>query len=384
MASSLETSYLGLRLKNPFLAASAGTTKDAVRARRAEDAGFAGVVLKSVQEEEIHRNNPFPRFALLKNGLPGYNSHTLYSYEQAYEYGIAEYAEEVRRTKERLSIPVIASINCVQPDTWVRYAHCVEEAGADAIEVVPSCPIGVFLRYGRELENTAVEVTRRLKQEIKVPVAVKLSLQLTNPAALAQELEQVGADGVVLFNRLTGLEIDLKTMAPILHGGVAGHGGPWILQAHLRWVAEAARRLTIPISATGGVTRWEDAAKYILAGANSVQVCSAVYLKGYEVVRGMIAGLEGYLERHGIGRLDEIRGLAARRQRRLEEADRSLRRTAMVVAERCNGCRLCLPVCMYDALAMGADQTAQIDPERCDGCGLCLQVCPRGALVFRE
>lgn len=384
MTSCLQTGYMGLSLKNPFLAGSAGTTKDAVHAKRAEDAGFAGVVLKSVQEEEIHRNNPFPRFALVKNGVPGYSSYTLYSYEQAYEYGIEEYAEEVRRTKESLEIPVIASINCVQPDTWVYYAHCVEQAGADAIEVVPSCPIGVFLRHGRGLEKTAVEVIRRLKQEIKVPVAVKLSLQLTNPAAVARELELEAADGVVMFNRLTGLEIDLETMAPILHGGVAGHGGPWILQAHLRWVAEAYRSLTIPISATGGVTRWEDAAKYILAGANNVQVCSVVYLKGYKVVQSMIAGLEEYLERHGVAHLDEIRGLAARRQRALEEADRTVKQTAVVEVERCNGCRLCYPVCMYDALTVGDDQRVQVDAERCAGCGICIQVCQRGALTFGE
>lgn len=379
---SLETTYAGLSLKNPFLAASAGTTKDVEHAKRAEDGGFAAVVLKSVQEEAIHRNNPFPRFAVLKNGIPGYSSYTFYSYEQAYEGGIEEYAEEVRQTKESLDIPVIASLNCVNPETWLTYAQLVEEAGPDLIEIVPSCPIGVFLRQGRDLEDTALDVTRQLKQKIKTPIAVKLSLQLTNPVSLAYALEEAGVDAVVLFNRLTGLEIDLETMTPILHGGVAGHGGPWILQAHLRWVAEAARRLKVPVSATGGVTRWEDAAKYILAGANNVQVCTAVYLKGYSVVQGMCEGLSEYLDRHRLDRLDDLRGLAARRQLPLEQVDRSFRKTARVAQDRCNGCQLCLPVCMYDALSLTAGDKASVEAHRCDGCGLCAQVCPRGAITF--
>ncbi len=380
MGNRLESNYQSLKLKNPLLAASAGTTKDVEHAKRAEDAGFAAVVLKSIQEEVVHRYNPFPRFAYIRNGIPGFSADTFYSYEQAYEYGIEEYANEIRRVKEAINIPTIASINCVSIENWVSYSKCAAEAGADALELVPSCPIGMFLREGIDLDSIAVDVLKQVKNAVKIPVSIKLSLQLSNPARTALKLQEAGADGVIMFNRMTGIDIDIEQQRPILHGGVAGHGGPWVIQSNLRWLIEAAKHLTIPVSASGGVTRWEDVIKYLLAGASTVQIGTLIYLKGFQVVQEILQGIENYLEKENVSSLAALRGRAVQNFLSLDAADRSKKYVARVNDSECTHCRRCAPVCIYGALSFKGE-VPEIDPALCDGCGLCSQVCPKRNVI---
>lgn len=370
---SLATQYAGLQLKNPVVAASAGTTKDAEHAKRAEDAGCSAVVLKSIQEELVNRYNPFPRFAVIRNGIPGYSSTTFYSYEQAYEKGIDEYAETVRETKAALSIPVVASLNCVKPESWREYAAIVEQAGADAIEVVPSCPVGLFLRDALDFNAAAAVALKEALSGTKLPVVVKLTIQLGNPLATALEMEKLGASGLTMFNRSTGLQIDLDEMKPVLHGGVAGHGGPWVTQMNMRWIAETSKHLKIPVSATGGASRWEDIARYLLAGAANVQVGSAIYIKGYGVVGKIIEELSAYLAEKKTDAAGLI-GKAARRMVQLKDVDRSTKLVAKVDQAACVQCGRCKDICIYDAIAYGEGKPA-IDPAKCDGCGLCPDIC---------
>jgi dihydroorotate dehydrogenase (fumarate) len=370
---SLATQYAGLRLKNPVVAASAGTTRDADHAKRAEDAGCSAVVLKSVQEELVNRFNPFPRFAVIRNGISGYSSTTFYSYEQAFEGGIEEYAETVRETKRALSIPVIASLNCVKPESWREYAAIVERAGADAIEVVPSCPVGLFLRDALDFNAAAAAALKEALAGANLPVVVKLTIQLGNPLATALEMESLGAAGLTMFNRSTGMQIDLDTMKPILHGGVAGHGGPWVAQMNMRWIAEASKHLGIPISATGGASRWEDVARYLLAGAANIQIGSAIYVKGYNVIGKILDGFADYLEEKEIDAAGLI-GKAARAMVQLKDVDRSGKFVARIDHAACARCGRCRGVCIYDAIRHGDGKPA-IDPGKCDGCGLCPDIC---------
>ena len=123
---NMRVNYAGIALKHPIMAASAGTTRDADQAVRCEDAGYSAVVLKSVQEETLMRYNPFPRFKVLRSGVPGYESCTFYSYEQAYYGDLDQYADTVRRSKARVDIPVVASINCIRPGSWPLYAAACE------------------------------------------------------------------------------------------------------------------------------------------------------------------------------------------------------------------------------------------------------------------
>lgn len=377
---SMNTTYAGIELKHPILAASTGATMDSEHAVKCEESGYSGVVLKSVQEEVLMRYNPFPRFAILRNGISGYSSTTFYSYEQAYYGGIEEYAESVYRSKRRVSIPVIASINCINPNTWGEYAIACEQAGADAVEIVPSCPSGLLIRDpSNDNHSIAVEALKLCKRLVKIPVVVKMTSQVSNPIYTAICLDEFGADGLTMLNRNTGIDIDTDTMAPILHGGYAGHGGPWAINFILRWIIATYPQVKATISATGGITKGNDVIKCLLAGASSVQVGTVMYLKGYDYVRTMLKEIKDYMEKKEIRQLKDIIGVAGKNMLTMEEYDRVTRYYALSDLSVCKGCGLCKNVCIYDAIDYTTDGPV-IDRDKCDGCGLCSSICTKGAI----
>jgi dihydroorotate dehydrogenase subfamily 1 len=381
MSKRLEVDFAGLKLVHPVVAASAGTTKDAEHSFRAQEAGFSAVVLKSVQEETVNRYNPLPRFAVVESGIPGYSATSFFCYEQAFEGDIDDYAETVRQTRQRVTVPVIASINCVKHESWTKYAEMVEQAGADAVEMVPSCPVGTYVREGANFYTVASDVLKAVKGKIKIPAGIKMSRQQSNPIACAVALEREGSNWVTMFNRNPGLQIDIEKMSPIMHRAACGHGGPWAVAANTRWIASAFPHLNIPISATGGVTKWEDVIRYMLAGAANVQVASLLYFKGYDVVKPMLDSIEEYLDRKGIESMSELIGRAVSRVQSLEAVDKSFRYYAQVT-EDCISCGKCRDICLYDAIDFSGDRPS-IDLDRCDGCGLCEQICD-GAIVMKK
>jgi dihydroorotate dehydrogenase (fumarate) len=383
MNSSLQVDFAGMKLKNPIIAASAGTTKDEEHAARAEEAGCSAVILKSIQEELVNRYNPFPRFAVLRNGISGYNSTSFMSYEQAFEGDIDKYAEEIHKTKQRISIPVIASLNCANSDTWAKYAVITEQAGADAIELVPSCPVGAFVRDAEEFYPIASNVARSVKKVVKIPIGIKLTQQMSNPIVCSIKLEKDGADWLTMFNRTPGLQIDIDTMSPIMHKGICGHGGPWVVQSVMRWIAQTYPHVNIPISATGGVTRWEDVIRYLLSGAGNVQIASLIYMKGYHVIKEIITSLEEYLEKQNAGTIEQLIGRAAKELIPIHEADRSSRYYAGIDKDKCISCKKCKEICIYDAIKYN-DEKPEIDAESCDGCGLCEQICNRAISMYKK
>ena len=374
--SDLSVGLAGLRLKNPIIAASAGTTKDALHCKQAEKAGCSAVILKSVQEETVNRYNPFPRMALIRNGISGYQSTTFMTYEQAFEGDLEAYCNEIRKAKEMVEIPVIASLNCVNEETWARYAAECEKAGADALELVPSCPVGVFVRNAQEFYPIASKALKDVKEAVKVPVGLKMTQQMSNPIACAVDLEKNGADWLTMFNRSSGFHVDINTMEPIMHKGFCGHGGPWVIQSVMRWIASSYPYVRIPISATGGVTSYRDVISYILSGAGSVQIATVIYLKGYGIVNEILEDVQQYLEEHSVEYIEDIVGKSALQVLPLNKADRSNRYYASIDYDKCSGCKKCFPVCIYGALKNDGEKP-QIDKEICDGCGLCSQVCNR-------
>jgi dihydroorotate dehydrogenase (fumarate) len=304
----ISTKYVGLTLRSPIIAASAGTTKDAERILRAEENGAGAAVMKSLFEVEVSRTSPTPRFKVLHHKLGRHRTFTLYSYEQASEWGPEEHAEEVRRIKEKVSIPLIVSVACITEPAWQRYSRMMEEAGADALELNVSCPHGSITFYGGAIERKMLDAVRIVRDSVRIPIVVKLSPQLTSPIAMVGELERIGVNGVTLFNRMTGIEIDVETEQPIMHRSYAGHGGPWAIQYPLRWISEISPQVNMDISASGGVSSAEDVIKYLLAGATTVQTCTAIVMNGYDVIRELNRGLEAFMERKGYEKLDDFRG----------------------------------------------------------------------------
>ncbi|MDP2872462.1 MAG: 4Fe-4S binding protein [Bacillota bacterium] len=378
----LRVTYAGLNLKNPVLAAAAGVTATVDRMRRAEDAGVAAVCVKSLFENPIpRRGDPSPHMRVISGRRGPLAWGALYSYEQASHLDEEQYADLIGRAKAALSIPVIANIDCSTPEAWGRYARLVEQAGADAIEV-KSCPHGEHLMSGDELAS-AVALVKGL---VSVPVIAKLPGQLTSPYRAALDIEAAGADALVMFNRFSGLDIDVETEAPVMHGGFAGHGGPWSIYYRLRWIAQVTPELRIPVCGTGGVGCGEDVAKYVLAGATCVQLATAAILEGYGAFGRIIREFGEWMERKGHANVASARGLAAGRLLAIGDVSRRQTVRAAIDADACTACGLCGRVCIYggvDVPEPPEKETYSVN-ELCHGCGLCAEVCPARAIALTE
>ncbi len=375
----LSCEYGGLRLANPLIAAPAGTTGTRERCLKCAEQGIGALVLKSLFEQEFSRKAPTPHFKVIRRGAGAFVSTTLYSYEQASEFGPEEYCAELAAIKQATGLPIFASINCYTDEGWISYAKQVEQAGADAIELNASCPHGFFAMAGADIGSEVARITSLVKSAVSIPVTAKLSGQDAYPPASALKVQQAGAAGVVLFNRFTGLEIDLETERPIMHGGYAGHGGPWALQFVLRWLTEAAPQLAIPISASGGVVDGKDVAKLILAGATTVQLCTAIVVEGYQVIGRIKRELTEFMQQKHYSCLADFRGKVIPRLVTGDQVDREWHYRAQVDSAKCIRCGKCERVCIYFAPVLG-EKASFINPERCAGCGLCVELCPMGAI----
>ena len=324
-----------------------------------------------------------PLFTILRHRLGSLRSFTLYSYEQASVWGPDRYAKELERASREISIPVIPSINCSTDSGWRSYATRMVQAGAPAIELNISCPHSSITFSGGEVVANLLRVAELVRAEVKVPLAIKLSGQLTTPMEVVAELEKRGIDGVVIFNRFTGLDIDIEAERPIMHGAYAGHGGLWAISYPLRWISEISPSTGLSIAGSGGTSTSADVVKYILAGADAVQVCTAIYLAGYKVIAEMNEGLAAWMARKGYDRIEAFRGKVS--GGRILTADQVLRKhhqAAEVDESSCSGCGTCAAVCIYFAPEIHEGK-ARITA-RCDGCGLCVHLCPRSAIRMRE
>ncbi len=380
--ANLTVNTLGLTFRNPIIAAAAGVTETADRLKRCEDAGCGAAIIKSYFQYEPARHSPTPRFTVIRDGLGRDKSFCLYSFEQANIHGLDEFAEEIRKAKTSCEIPIIASLNCITEERWVEGARLVEQAGADAIELNVSCPHGVHIMSHADMMAEMTRALRAVKDSVSIPAIPKMSPQLSQPGAVAQALAEAGADGVTMFNRFTGLDIDLEREEPIMHGGYAGHGGPWSIHYVLRWISDVSPTLPVPILASGGVSDGGDVAKMILAGATLVQTCTAIVMQGYEVVGKLLAGLTDFMEQKGYDDLAAFRGALCSRIKSNDDIDRVKRAVAEIKAEQCVKCGLCARVCIYQAPR--EDKQAFVIPEEaCDGCGLCEQLCPARAIAMR-
>ena len=381
MEVDLSCDFVGLKLSSPIIAASAGTTETVERVSALAEAGVGAAVMKSLFEDELCREAPRPCFKVFRRS----GSVTLYSYEQASVWGPARYAEEVTRAREELVVPVIPSINCKTEDGWRNYAKRMADAGAPAIEMNVSCPHGsLSFRMGRAAPEAILRAVEVVRAAVDLPLIVKLSGQFTSPPAIVSEVERLGVQGVTLFNRFTGLEIDTVSERPVMHGAYAGHGGPWALHFGLRWISAISPNTQLHIAASGGVNQADDVVKYHLAGARAVQVCSLIYLKGVDAVGKLVSGLKTWMRRKGYVRLDDFRGkVSGAAIATTAEVDRTQEGVCVIDPDNCKNCGLCARVCIYGAPKPNQGKSHVIGRE-CVGCGLCAEVCPTGAISFQR
>ncbi len=313
--------YLGLRLAHPFMvgASPLGAHLDTVR--RLEDGGCAAIVLHSLFEEQItwatsgrirHMDPLDPQFAAMLAGFPSY---------ERYPLGPDEYVEHVRRVKAAVGVPVIASLNGTTAESWLSFGRNIQQAGADALELNMYEVVTDLDMSGIAVENEIRSIVTELKRELKIPLAVKLSPFFTAFGNLARRLDEAGADGLVVFNRFYQPDIDVRavTVAPMLELSTSAE-----LRLRLRWLAVLHGRVRASLGVTGGVADPTDGIKAVLAGADAVQMVSAILRQGPAYFGVMRSALERWMEWQQVSTLDEVRGrLSLRRAPNAEAVERA-------------------------------------------------------------
>lgn len=302
--SNLETTYMGLKLKNPLVAASSGLTSSVEKIKELAAAGIGAVVLKSVFEEQI--NNEVS--GLLEKDQQNTSYPEAEDYIKGYlrDNTIRKHIELIEAVKKSVDIPVIASVNCISADEWTTFAKDFEEAGADALELnVFYLPTDRNEKPGM-VEQLYVNVLQKVKSQVNIPVSVKFGVHHSNIVGMADKLKANGANGIVMFNRFYEPDINIETLELTASEVFSS---PADIRKTLRWVGLISSAVPkIEIAASTGIHDGASVIKQLLAGAQVTQLCSTLYLNGADVVPGIIADLHSFMKKWNFKKIDDFRG----------------------------------------------------------------------------
>lgn len=299
----LSTEYLGLKLKNPVIAGSSGLTNSVKGVKQIEENGAGAVVLKSIFEEEI----AFEYEDILKEAeAEGINLDQFDYYDfQIKGENLDKYTTLIKESKNSVSIPVIASINCVYSHEWTSFAKQLEKAGADALELNMFFLPTEFDRSSQEKEKAYFQIIEKVKKEVSIPIALKISYYFSNLGPMIQKLSNTGISGLVLFNRFFSPDFDIDKFEVV---STSVFSNPSDLPLSLRWIAIMAERVNCDLAASTGVHDGTAIIKQILAGANAVQVVSALYKNKLGYIQEMLKTVEAWMEGKGFNNLSDFRG----------------------------------------------------------------------------
>ncbi len=301
----LSTRYLGLTLKSPLVASASPLCGSVDNLRRIEDVGVAAVVLPSFFEEQLQLESLALDSDLSRGGESFAESPNYFPDLQTYNSGPEGYLELIRRSKQSLSIPVIASLNGVSEGGWVRYAALMQEAGADAIELNLYGVVTDPKLSSSQVEQDYCELVSHVKASVTIPVAVKLSQFFTALPYMAQRLDEAGADALVLFNRFYQPEFDLESLDVVPTLSLSSSQE---LLLRLHWVAILYHRVRADLAVTGGVHTAEDVLKAIMAGANVAMMTSALLRHGIGHAELVLEQLTRWMEEHEYDSIRQMRG----------------------------------------------------------------------------
>ncbi|MDR3588092.1 MAG: NAD-dependent dihydropyrimidine dehydrogenase subunit PreA [Negativicutes bacterium] len=388
----LSVTYCGLTIPNPFLLASAPPAATGAMIERAFSLGWGGAVTKTLKPDHMEIVDVRPRFAVWRDQagkVAGFEN-----IELTTKRSFAGWCSEITAIKAKYPDRIlIASIMAeVIRSDWREMAKALEAAGADALELNFSCPHGMPEKGAGAAIGQVADVTEMItvwvKTAVDIPVIVKLTPNVTNVVAIAKAARQGGADGFAAINTVQCLlGVDLETWVPqpavYDYSTFGGYSGAAVKPIGLRVVAQLAQNFTLPISGIGGIAAWEHAAEYMLLGAGTVQLGTAVMLRGYGIIDELTGGLTAYLRRRGLSSVQDLIGQSLGRLTDFGGLKKDDTLIARVDRTRCTSCGLCVGICRdsgYSALTLGADEGLSIDAASCDGCSLCTIVCPRQAI----
>ncbi len=306
---NLSTTYLGIPIKNPIVIGSSGLASTIGGIKKLADAGAAAIVLKSIFEEEIvaeAEQTIGQQLGMDDNNLEFFD---YYDYQVKHE-ALQNYVALIKEAKEAVDIPIIASINCTSYSEWVSYAKKFEAAGVDGIELnIFKLPYN-DLATAESIEKIYFAIVEKVKQYVQVPVGLKLGSYFTNLGSVLSRLsEQAG--GLILFNRFTSLDFDIET-DQVVSGKV--YSNPEDFSMSLRWISILSPKAKCDLVASTGIHDYSTIIKMLMAGASSVEMVSAVYKEGPEVIRWMLGEVEKWMERRGYESINDFKGRLSQRK----------------------------------------------------------------------
>ncbi|MFQ5652269.1 MAG: dihydroorotate dehydrogenase-like protein [bacterium] len=301
----LTTTYLGMTLRSPLVSGASPLSEDISNIVRMEDAGAAAVVLYSLFEEQI-THETYELEHHLSYGTECFAESLSYFPEpEAFVLGPDEYLDHVRKARDAVDIPIIASLNANSPGGWTEFARHIQEAGADALELniyhIETSPEVT----GSQVEHGYVEIVKSVKSEIRIPVAVKLGPFFSNFACLAKQIDEAGVDGMVLFNRFYQPDIDLETLDVKPRVMLST---PMAMRLPMRWIAILYGQVLADLAATSGIHKHDDVIKMVMAGASVTMLCSTLLKNGIDQIRLIEQGLLDWMEQHEYESIKQMLG----------------------------------------------------------------------------
>ncbi len=302
----LYTSYMGLRLNSPIMVSACTLSERTDNIVQMEDHGAGGVVLFSLFEEQIRKEEA---------SISGVISETSYAFPEALDYfpdlddfdmGSDEYLENIRKAKERVDIPIIASLNGITTEGWIDYSRLMEQAGADGIEInIFYIPADIAISSA-EVEHRYLNIIETIKQTVKIPVAVKLGPYFSAMGNMAMRMQNAGADALVLFNRFYQPDFDIREL--VIKTDMQ-YSGPDEIRLPLLWMALLYKKLKASLAASTGVQSAVEVIKYLLAGADVVMTASSLYKNGIPYLKTMNKDVQDWMYTMGFDTVEAYRGL---------------------------------------------------------------------------
>lgn len=296
---------MGLELKHPVVPSASPLSRDVGTIKAMEEAGAAAIVMHSIFEEQIEVEQETLHHFLEQGTEQFAEALTYYPPMPEYKVGPEEYLENIRRAKEAVDIPIIGSLNGMSRGGWIDYARQIEQAGADAIELNVYFLAANPKSDAGEIENLYLDILAAVKQNVRIPVALKLSPYFTAMASFARRVDAAGADGLVLFNRFYQPDIDLDTLDVLPSLELSSS---FEKRLPLRWIAMLRPHLTCSIAATTGIHSAKDVIKMILTGADVAQMASVLLYNGPSVLKTILKDMTAWMEEKEYESLEEMKG----------------------------------------------------------------------------
>jgi len=395
--ANLYTDFAGIKSPNPFWLASAPPTNSGYQIMKAFDAGWGGAVWKTLGVPIINVSSRYGAVHYRNSRMIGFNNIELIT-----DRPLKDNLREIESVKKRFpDHAVIASLMVETREEWHQIMRDVTNAGADGVELNFGCPHGMCERgmgsaVGQE-PKVLQTIVGWVKEVATIPVIVKLTPNITDITRPAIAAAEGGADAISLINTIqsiVGVDIDHFVPYPIVDGKSTngGYCGPAVKPIALNMLKNCTQhpQINIPVSGIGGIENWRDAVEFILLGASSVQVCTAVMHYGFGIIREMVAGLEQYMDEKGFRTIADMRGKALPNIMHWEDLNLEYKVVASINEDKCIGCQLCFTACedgAHQAIGLSGNplqRTPHIIEENCVGCNLCSLVCPVEECITME